>query len=86
MGICVVRHKKETTESLIKRFKKKYSKSGITKELRNKMFYEKPSDKRRRKKNQSIRAIEREKQKIEKNKLKLQKKRNKMFKKKGDLK
>ncbi len=41
--------------------------------MRDKMFYEKPSDKRRRKKMQSIRAIQREEEKAEQNKLKLQK-------------
>jgi small subunit ribosomal protein S21 len=63
-GICVVRHKGEDIEDLIKRFRKKFSKSGLAKELRDRMYYEKPSDKKRRKKMQSIRNIEREKQKI----------------------
>lgn len=85
-GVCVVRRKNESVESLIKRFKKKYSKSGISKEVRDKMFHEKPSDKRRRKKMQSIRAIKREEEKAEQNRLKLQKiklKKQKQMKKKG---
>ena len=59
-GICVVRRKGESDEELLKRFRKKYSKSGIARELKERMFYEKPSDKRRRKKNQCIRNIQRE--------------------------
>ncbi len=64
-GICVVRRNGETDEELVKRFRKKYSKSGIAKELRQRMFHEKPSDKRRRKKAQSIRLLKREEEKAE---------------------
>ncbi len=63
-GICVVKRKSETDENLIKRFRKKYSKSGLAKELRDRMYFEKPSDKKRRKKAQSIRSIKREENKI----------------------
>jgi small subunit ribosomal protein S21 len=42
-GIVVFIQHNETTESLIKRFKKKYSKSGIPKESRDRMQYLKPS-------------------------------------------
>ena len=64
-GICVVKRKSETIENLIKRFRKKYSKSGLSKELRERMYFEKPSDKKRRKKAQSLRSIKREELKIE---------------------
>lgn len=64
-GICTVRRKDETGDELLKRFRKKYSKSGLAKEIRDKMFYEKPSDKRRRKKMQSIRQIQRDQEKME---------------------
>lgn len=64
-GICVVRRKGETDDELLKRFRKKFSKSGLAKELRDRMYYEKPSDKRRRKKMQSIRLIQREQKKVE---------------------
>ena len=64
-GICVVRRKGESDDELLKRFRKKYSKSGLAKELRDRMYYEKPSDKRRRKKMQSIRNCKREQQKLE---------------------
>ncbi len=63
--ICVIKRKGENTEDLIKRFKKKFSKSGITKELRERMYFEKPSNKKRRKKAQSIRLIQREQKKLE---------------------
>ena len=72
-GVCVVRRKNEPLEILLKRFKKKYSKSGIAKEVRERMFYEKPSVKKRRKRMQYIRAIQREEEKAEKNKEKLKK-------------
>lgn len=65
-GICVVRRPDESVEDLIKRFKKKFAKSGLVRELKDKMYYEKPSVKKRRKKMQSIRSIEREQEKQEK--------------------
>jgi small subunit ribosomal protein S21 len=65
-GICVIRRKGESDEDLLRRFRKKYSKSGISKELRERMFYEKPSNKKRRKKQQSIRLKAREEEKIQK--------------------
>lgn len=64
-GICVVRRKGETDDELLKRFRKRYSKSGLSKELRDRMYYEKPCDKRRRKKMQSIRLVQREQKKME---------------------
>jgi small subunit ribosomal protein S21 len=64
-GICVVRRKGESGDELLKRFRKKFSKSGISKELRDRMYFEKPSDKRRRKKLQSIRSIKREEEKMQ---------------------
>jgi len=56
----------ESDESMIKRFRKKYSKSGLSKELRDRMYFEKPSDKKRRKKAQQIRAIRKEEEKLRK--------------------
>jgi len=63
--VVVRSRKNEDIESLIRRFKKKVSKAGITKEVRDKMYYEKPSDKKRRKKAQSIRNLKREQAKLE---------------------
>ena len=62
-GICVVKRRGETSESLIKRFRKKFSKSNVIKELHDRMFFEKPGDKKRRKKEQYIRNLRQEKQK-----------------------
>ncbi len=62
-GICVVRREGEKDEDFIKRFRKKFSKSGLAKEYRDRMFFEKPSDKKRRKRLQSIRLIKREEEK-----------------------
>lgn len=64
-GICVVLRKGEGDEEFIKRFRKKFSKSGVAKELRDRMYFEKPSDKKRRKKAQSIRLLKREEEKAE---------------------
>jgi len=64
-GICVVRRKDETYDDLVKRFRKKFSKSGIVKELRDRTYYEKPSAKKRRKRKQSIKSIEKEQLKLE---------------------
>jgi small subunit ribosomal protein S21 len=63
-GICVVRRDGESDEELLKRFRKKFSKSGMAKELRDRMYFEKPSEKRRRKKAQSIRNLEKEEEKL----------------------
>lgn len=63
-GICVVRRKNESDEDFIKRFKKKFSKSGISKELRERMYFEKPSNKKRRKRSQALRAMKREELKL----------------------
>lgn len=76
-GICVVRRKGESDEDLIKRFRKKYSKSGLSKELRERMYFEKPSDRSRRKRLQSIRAIKRDEEKLQKLKEKLERKKMK---------
>lgn len=62
-GICVVKRKGESDDDFIKRFRKKYSKSGLARELREKMYYEKPSDKKRRKRVQAQRLREKEEEK-----------------------
>ena len=63
-GICVVRREGESDEDILKRFRKKFSKSGLAKEVRDRMYFEKPSDKKRRKKAQSIRNIRKEEEKV----------------------
>lgn len=52
----------ESIDKALKRFKKKFEKTGVLKELRARTAFEKPSVRRR---NQIIRAAYREQQKIE---------------------
>lgn len=74
-GICVVKRNGESDESLLRRFRKKFSKSGVMKEYKEKMYFEKPSDKKRRKRAQAqqIRRQEEEKR------MKFQRQREKSF-------
>ncbi len=88
-GICVVKRKGEDDEDFIKRFRKKFSKSGLAKELRERMHFEKPSNKKRRKKAQSIRLLKKEEEKLVKlkeraKKFKQKEKRTKHKREKGD--
>lgn len=54
----------ESIDKALKRFKKKFEKTGVLKELRARTSFEKPSVRRR---NEIIRAAYRERQKIENN-------------------
>ena len=74
-GICVVRRKGENIEKLIKRFKKRCMKDNLLQEIRERIFYEKPSVKKRKKWKRNQRAREREKERNLKNLEKLRKKR-----------
>ena len=76
-GICVVKRKNESDEALLRRFRKKFSKSGIMKEYKEKMYFEKPSDKKRRKRAQAAQIRRQEEQKREK----FQKKQEKYYRK-----
>ncbi len=51
----------ESIDKALKRFKKKFEKTGVLKELRARTSYEKPSVRRR---NEIIRAVYREQQKL----------------------
>ena len=66
-GICVVRKKNESMDELLKRFRKKYSKSGLARELRERMAYEKPSQRKRRKRVQAQRLRDKEEEKVKEN-------------------
>ena len=57
-------------EKAIKLLKKKINAEGTLKECRDRQFYEKPTDKRRRRKAQAIRRIERQLQKLYEGRLK----------------
>lgn len=59
-GIFVERRENEDAESLIKRFKKKVSKSGILQDLKRKSFYIKPSEYRKKKSLDARRRNEKE--------------------------
>ena len=59
LGICVTLRQGEDTGALIRRFKKRVSKSGIIQESRRRMSYEKPSDARRRKRREHLRRVQR---------------------------
>ena len=48
VNVQVVARRRETTEELIKRFSRKVRKEGVIEEFRERMYYEKPSDKKRR--------------------------------------
>ena len=45
--------KGESFESALRRFKRKIEQEGILREIRNRAYYEKPSEKRRRRKSRS---------------------------------
>ena len=65
-GVCVALKPGEDTAILVKRFKKKFMKSGILQEYRQRMYYQKPSEKKRRKRRETIRRKKRETIKLEK--------------------
>tara|TARA_R110000824_G_scaffold209531_1_gene395319 strand:+ start:6426 stop:6659 length:234 start_codon:yes stop_codon:yes gene_type:complete len=50
INVQVKARKNESTENLIKRFNRKIKREGILEQVKNKMYYEKPSVKRRREK------------------------------------
>ena len=61
---------RNNAEKAIKLLKKKINAEGTLKECRDRQFYEKPTDKRRRQKAQAIRRIERQLQKLYEGRLK----------------
>ncbi len=54
MAIRVKSRGGETVEQMLRRFKKLCEKEGLTKDIRRKEFYEKPSERRRRAARKSI--------------------------------
>ena len=76
-GVYVTRREGEPIEIMIKRFKKKYAKSGIAQELKDKMFYDKPSQQKRKKRLETQKRLKREKQKLEGTNFKKKKKKKK---------
>lgn len=76
-GICVVARESESIESLLRRFKRKVTKSEILKEYRDHTEFLKPSVEKRKKSMEARRRDLKEQAKAEKD---LQKKRKKKFK------
>lgn len=59
-GVCVVLKPGESMFDLLRRFKKKFMKSGLSIEVRNRNFYEKPSVKKKKKRMLAERRRKRE--------------------------
>lgn len=66
VNVQVVARRNETTERMIKRFSKKVRKEGILDEFKNRMYYEKPSARRRREKIRRKKLLKSERQEREK--------------------
>jgi len=62
-GLIVRAREGENFETLMKRFKRKVSKDGIIQEVRNRVFYEKPSIKKARKRRENIQRLKLEESK-----------------------
>jgi small subunit ribosomal protein S21 len=50
----------ETIEQMVRRFKKLCEKEGLTRDIKRNSYYEKPSERRRRKARKSMKRIARE--------------------------
>ena len=50
----------ETVEQMVRRFKKLCEKEGLTRDIKRTSYYEKPSERRRRKMRKSMKRIARE--------------------------
>ena len=60
VGVCVVLKPGESMSDLLRRFKKRFMKSGLSIEMRTKTFFEKPSLKKKRKRMLAERRRKRE--------------------------
>ncbi len=58
--IRVKQRANETIEQMVRRFKKLCEKEGLTRDIKRNSYYEKPSERRRRKVRKSIKRIVRE--------------------------
>ena len=50
----------ESIEQMVRRFKKLCEKEGLTRDIKRNSYYEKPSERRRRKQRKSLKRIARE--------------------------
>lgn len=61
--VCMIRVKvrsNESVEQMVRRFKKLCEKEGLTRDIKRNSYYEKPSERRRRKVRKSMKRIARE--------------------------
>ena len=61
--LCMIRVKvrgNETVEQMVRRFKKLCEKEGLTRDIKRTSYYEKPSERRRRKIRKSMKRIARD--------------------------
>ena len=65
VNVEVKRRENETIERMLKRFMKKVKKEGIMEELRERVYYKKPSDVKRRKKERRKKVAQDVQRKIE---------------------
>lgn len=63
-GISVVARPDESLHELLRRFKKKYTRSGLSLEMRERMFFKKPSIKKKKKKEIARRRRIREEERL----------------------
>lgn len=59
MAIRIKSRGGEGVEQMLKRFKKLCEKEGLTKEIKRKSYYEKPSERRRREVRKRVKRVER---------------------------
>jgi small subunit ribosomal protein S21 len=57
MAIRIKARAGESTEGMLRRFKKLCEKEGLTKDVKRKAFYEKPSERRRRSMRKSVKRV-----------------------------
>ena len=57
LGLKIVINKGMTLDKALKQLKRKMATEGISKEIKKHSYYEKPSDRRRRKQKERLRAI-----------------------------
>lgn len=57
MAIRIKSRGGETVEQMMRRFKKLCEKEGLTKDIKRKQYYEKPSERMRRSKRKSVRRV-----------------------------
>lgn len=61
--VCMIRVKargSESVEQMVRRFKKLCEKEGLTRDIKRTSYYEKPSERRRRKTRKSLKRIQKD--------------------------